>query len=404
MGKFDDISKAVLKKFRKKEKAEKEEEQAPQMEDQSMNEGKKPAVYGINRKLVCAAFGVVVVAFISAFFFGIEGQKTLQEAKLPEDRVEPIKPFSNNHLPNDYASLSQYNDKRKPQPQEQKNAPDVQRQAPQAAGSAAPPIAQRSFAPYQMSAPYTYMQPAPAVQAPQEKAEKQEEKKNEFDAAIRFASSAQKSAQKEETSEEAPKAVSVAACTAPSATVVQAGTLIPAVLLSGINSELSGNAVAQVQSDVYDALTGTHLLIPAGSRLLGSYKAGATRGSSRIDVKWNALLLPDGSSYELGGRIVAVDGSGYTGLSGKVRRHTGEKIASGMLASGIGALASLAAGNTSASDTYTAGQLAAQGAASSLIESASSLFEKNADIGPTILIEPGYTFQLFVSEPIDFQV
>src|SRR5262249_10879686 len=48
---------------------------------------------------------------------------------------------------------------------------------------------------------------------------------------------------------------------------VKAGTIIPAVLLSAVNSDLPGQILAQVREAVYDTDTGEHLLIPQGTRL-----------------------------------------------------------------------------------------------------------------------------------------
>jgi type IV secretory pathway VirB10-like protein len=54
---------------------------------------------------------------------------------------------------------------------------------------------------------------------------------------------------------------------------LRAGFVVPATLISGINSDLPGQIMAQVAQDVYDTPTGKHLLIPQGSRLVGSYSS-----------------------------------------------------------------------------------------------------------------------------------
>lgn len=50
---------------------------------------------------------------------------------------------------------------------------------------------------------------------------------------------------------------------------VMAGTIIPAALVTGINSDLPGEIIAEVTQPVYDTTTGHYLLIPQGSRLIG---------------------------------------------------------------------------------------------------------------------------------------
>lgn len=58
--------------------------------------------------------------------------------------------------------------------------------------------------------------------------------------------------------------------------VVQAGTVIPAALITGIKSDLPGTITAQVTEQVYDTPTGKQLLIPQGARLIGQYDSQDT--------------------------------------------------------------------------------------------------------------------------------
>lgn len=192
--------------------------------------------------------------------------------------------------------------------------------------------------------------------------------------------------------------------TAPSEKVLQAGTLIPAMLFSGINTDTSGQVTATIQSNIYDTATGTNLLIPAGSQIIGKYDSGAAK-NGRVALTFSIIVLPDGGSYSLGNdAIVAVDGAGYNGIKGKVHHHTDKALRGGIFASTIAALGSIAAGNTSNnSNTYSAGQLAMQGAMANVMNSASNIFDKAAgNVAETITIEPGYQFNLFVVEPISF--
>ena len=46
--------------------------------------------------------------------------------------------------------------------------------------------------------------------------------------------------------------------------VIQAGTIIPAALITGVRSDLPGQITAQVTDNVYDSPTGHFLLIPQG--------------------------------------------------------------------------------------------------------------------------------------------
>jgi len=80
---------------------------------------------------------------------------------------------------------------------------------------------------------------------------------------------------------------------------VMAGNIIPASLVTGLNSDLPGQVIGQVTENVYDTVTGQHLLIPQGSRLMGRYDSVIAFGQSRALVVWTRLILPNGDSIQL---------------------------------------------------------------------------------------------------------
>lgn len=198
--------------------------------------------------------------------------------------------------------------------------------------------------------------------------------------------------------------VSSASYQAPSNRVIQAGTLIPAMLFSGINTDAPGQVIAQIMADVYDTATHSVLLIPAGSRIIGMLDTTSrTKGSGRVGVVFSTLLMPDGGSYSLGESLVASDSGGYNGIQGKVNRHTERVLSGGAVAAGLAALGSYASGNTSTRDTYTGGQLAMQGAMASLLQTSSDMFKDAASVEATVTIKPGYEFNVCVVQPISFE-
>jgi type IV secretion system protein TrbI len=101
---------------------------------------------------------------------------------------------------------------------------------------------------------------------------------------------------------------------------VKAGTIIPTVLLTGLNSDLPGEVVGQVRENVYDTVTGNHLLIPQGSRLLARYDSMVAFGQERVLVCWNRLIRPDGTSVNLE-CMPGVDLAGYAGFADQVDHH-----------------------------------------------------------------------------------
>jgi type IV secretion system protein VirB10 len=93
------------------------------------------------------------------------------------------------------------------------------------------------------------------------------------------------------------------------------GTVIPAVLITGINTDLPGDVQARVTQNMYDSQTGKHLLIPQGTILIASYNSSVSFAQSRVQIVWNTLIRPDGFQLNLEG-MNAVDAQGYSGVKG----------------------------------------------------------------------------------------
>ncbi len=102
--------------------------------------------------------------------------------------------------------------------------------------------------------------------------------------------------------------------------VINSGSVIPAMLITGVNSDLPGNMVAQVSENVYDSPTGKRLLIPQGSRLFGTYDSKVIFGQKRPLIKWTRLIYPDGSTLDLM-NMPGTDRRGYAGFKAKVNNH-----------------------------------------------------------------------------------
>jgi type IV secretory pathway VirB10-like protein len=117
--------------------------------------------------------------------------------------------------------------------------------------------------------------------------------------------------------------------------VLQRGMIIPASLYTPIDSTVPGIVTAQVREDVYDSSHRT-LLVPAGSRLVGSYASGMTSGQARLFVGFDSIKLPNGHTISLG-NMPGVDLQGVAGLGGKVDFHTGRLFSNVVLLSILGA-------------------------------------------------------------------
>jgi type IV secretion system protein VirB10 len=174
----------------------------------------------------------------------------------------------------------------------------------------------------------------------------------------------------------------------PSRTIPQ-GALIPAVLETAVNSDLPGFARAMVSKDVR-GFDGAEVLIPRGARLIGQYKSGLAAGQTRAYVVWSRVLLPDGSSIQLGSPLV--DNLGETGATGAVDKHFAERFGAASALSVLGGLIG-ALGNDSSVVITTSAQ--AQSVAAIALQN-------DGRIPPTIRIAPGEPIQVFVARDLVF--
>lgn len=174
---------------------------------------------------------------------------------------------------------------------------------------------------------------------------------------------------------------------------IKAGTLIPAVLLTGINADLPGQIIAQVREQVFDTVTGQYLLIPQGTRVLGQYDNAVGYGQERAGVVWNRLILPDGSSINLG-NMPGVDGMGQSGYQDQVDHHWG-RLTTGVI------LSSLLAGTTGYQgqrDDY-AGRFY-ENVGMEINRAGQRLTRNNLNIQPTIQIRPGFSINILVNRDL----
>ena len=105
-----------------------------------------------------------------------------------------------------------------------------------------------------------------------------------------------------------------------SQTEIKARMILPAVLVTEINSDLPGLITAQITEDVRDSLTGRKILIPRGSKLIGSYDSQVAMGQERVLVVWNRVQFLDTSTLALG-NMGGTDGMGQSGFNDEVNNH-----------------------------------------------------------------------------------
>jgi type IV secretory pathway VirB10-like protein len=180
---------------------------------------------------------------------------------------------------------------------------------------------------------------------------------------------------------------------------IREGTLIEAFLLTGIHSDLPGEVVAQVSRPVYDSHTQQTLLIPKGTRLIGTYDNQIALDQSRLLVAWTRMVFPDGRSVNLPG-LNAKDLTGANGLTGRVNRHYWRAFGNAMMLAVVGGGLSYAAQTTQRDGAYgypTPGEVMAGSVATELSRVATEILRGSVTRRPTIRIREGTPFNVFMN-------
>jgi type IV secretion system protein VirB10 len=183
---------------------------------------------------------------------------------------------------------------------------------------------------------------------------------------------------------------------------LRAGTVIPGLFLTGINSDLPGDLVAQVSRDVYDSRTQRVLLIPRGARLIGTYDNQIAAGEGRLLVAWTRLILTDGRSVRLPG-LALKDLAGQTGATDQVDTHWQRVFGKALLLSAISAGVQLSQPQqASVFAPPSASQVATGALGQELSNVALEVLRRGMDVAPTITIRQGQPFNVFLNGDLVF--
>jgi type IV secretion system protein TrbI len=176
--------------------------------------------------------------------------------------------------------------------------------------------------------------------------------------------------------------------------IVHAGSIIPAALITGIRSDLPGQITAQVTQNVYDSVTGRILLIPQGSRLIGEYDADVSFGQNRVLLAWDRLILPGGRSILLD-RQPGADAGGFAGLQDGVNYHWGNIAKAAFISTVLGIGAELG----SASDDNLVRAIR-RGTQDSVSQTGQQIVRQQLNVQPTLTIRPGHPLRIIVTRDL----
>jgi type IV secretion system protein VirB10 len=178
--------------------------------------------------------------------------------------------------------------------------------------------------------------------------------------------------------------------------ILPAGTVVPALLLTEVNSDLPGPLMAQVSRDVYD-LAQRGVVLARGARLLGRYENQVAVGQRRLLVAWTRLQLLDGTLIELPG-LPGADRGGAAGLPARVENHLLRVFGDAVLLSLLSVGADLSQPpSRSLVVTPSAGSVAAAAVGQQLAEAGTQLLRRDLSIQPTLRLPAGTPLTVFVN-------
>jgi type IV secretion system protein TrbI len=216
-------------------------------------------------------------------------------------------------------------------------------------------------------------------------------------AAVPRSSSAPPKDSAEETRKEEPPGPGGAPAAPPATAtgktyVLFEGTILEAVLLNRLDGQFAGPVECLLTTDVYSH-DRQHLLIPAGTRLLGETKKVEAFGQRRLAVAFHRLVMPDGYSTSLD-RFEGLNQIGDAGLRDQVNNHY-LRIFGASLA--VGAIGAVAEGGTSGALTASGGDLMRQGFAQSTAQSSAQILDRFLNVLPTVTIREGHRVKVYLS-------
>lgn len=181
-----------------------------------------------------------------------------------------------------------------------------------------------------------------------------------------------------------------------------AGTFLPAILVTGLNSDLNGIIVATIRNDVYDSTLGKYLLIPQGSRLIGTYNHDVSYGQNRLMAGWNRIIYPNGTSINLHGQP-GTDLQGFSGFSGEIDNHYSKVFGSSFIMGLIFGGMTTAIGNQPANSNQnqiSAGATIATQVGTQMAQTGLQVVNRGLNIPPSIIISPGYRFNILMTSDL----
>ncbi|WP_191554990.1 TrbI/VirB10 family protein [Brevundimonas aurantiaca] len=179
---------------------------------------------------------------------------------------------------------------------------------------------------------------------------------------------------------------------------LKAGAIIPAVLLTGVDTSRAGPVVATVSQNVFDSVSGRHLVLPQGTRLIGRHEGESAYGDRRAFLAWDRLILPNGKSLVLT-EEPGVDAQGAVGVRGSVDRRLLPLFVGTLFAGAITTLGQIA---RDGDDRSSGGLLGDAGDAAAIEGSqvGGRLVDRELQVRPSIRLRPGASVRVMITRDL----
>jgi type IV secretion system protein VirB10 len=180
---------------------------------------------------------------------------------------------------------------------------------------------------------------------------------------------------------------------------VKAGAIVPAALLTAVDTAREGPVVATVTENVFDTVSGRTLLIPQGARLIGRHEGQSRYGDKRAFVAWERLILPNGKSLVLS-KEPGVDAQGAVGVEGRVDRRIGPLVVATLFAGAITTLGQVARDHHDHNDGGGILGDAGDAAAIEAAQIGGKLIDRELDVHPQISLKPGSRIRVLITRDL----
>ena len=177
--------------------------------------------------------------------------------------------------------------------------------------------------------------------------------------------------------------------------ILKAGSIIPSLMVNGINSDIPGDVIAIVRDNIYDSITRQYILIPQGAKLVGKYDSNVVYAQDRLAVFWNKLIYPNGRTINLDG-VRGSDLSGYSGLYDQVDNHYLRIFGASFVMGVITGAMQYSQSNSYNNQSLTAGQVMSNSLGQQMGQTSLAIVNKNINVKPTIVIRPNYPFNIMI--------